>query len=407
MDVRGRTRSSPRPAPRRRGPELVTHPRRVSDANFAALSKSRAGYPPTSTETSNGWTGPANPRRPPARPSPRPPATGHFDFAREFKKVHGVTPFGHQRSGKGSPGTAVLRNLIGPERPDPLREVQHAHRHGCRREQKTDARWVATTMEAPGDPDVRLRLTRNFARHQLALPRPHTLALLSRRMRGRVFVVPYGGFAGRSRIPTKNSHEDWYVWHFTEIENIASILAAGELLSDDRVGAHSSITNRDIRDRRQRRLLRNAPYAENPAVSDHVPWYFNSKSPTHFTKQGFRDDIVFLGMNVGDLIASGVPWSASDGNAAVGTTEFTHDASGLGDFIDFDLMYGKWWNNISTDLDRQTRRAAEILVYQRVSLSLVSVVACRLPSTTNAIGSMFAGYTYPHMQLLTLPALFY
>jgi hypothetical protein len=220
-------------------------------------------------------------------------------------------------------------------------------------------------------------------------------------------IVPNGGFAGRIGLPAKDNPHDWYVWHFTKIDNLPGIFDTGEMLSDDLVQAHASITNREIRDRRKSRLVTHATYAATPAVSAHVPWYFNSRSPTHYATSGHRDEIVFLGMNLGDLIASNIPWCASDGNAAVGTTDFTNIAANLGDFIDFDVMSSKWWNATNDDPDRHTRRAAEILVYERVPLRLVTVAACRLPTTTQEVQRFIGQYAHPHIQTLTLPELFY
>ena len=220
-------------------------------------------------------------------------------------------------------------------------------------------------------------------------------------------IVPNGGFAGRIAQPNKEQPHDWYVWHFTKLENLPGILDVGEILSDDLVPGHASITNRDIRDRRKTKLVTQATYANAPAVSSHVPWYLNSRSPTHYATSNHRDEIVFLGLNLGDLINSNLHWCASDGNAAVGTTDFTDIVANLGTFIDFDLMVNKWWKATTEDPDRKTRRAAEILVYERVPLDLVTVAACRLPFTTQGVQQMLAPFNYTQIQALTVPELFY
>lgn len=220
-------------------------------------------------------------------------------------------------------------------------------------------------------------------------------------------LYPVSGFAGRSTLPTRENPRDWYVWHFTPIENLPAILDTGALVSESEVGDHTSITDRGVRDRRQRVRIDSAPYAYRPPVADHVPWYFTTKTVTHLRTRSHRDEIVFLGMNLGTLMDSGLPWIASNGNAAVGTTEFSHEAEAVSDFIDFDLMKQRMWNDTADDPDRMSRRCAEVLVYREVPLELIEIVAVNLPATAEIVDSILGGSRYPDLRAVIEPELFY
>ncbi len=108
------------------------------------------------------------------------------------------------------------------------------------------------------------------------------------------------------------------------------------------------------------------------------------------------DGLVFMGMRLGDLEASGLEWVASNANAAMALAEFTTDLDMLGEFADFDLLSAREWFNTPEDPDRMSRRAAEILVHDHVPLDLVSVVVARKEGTVADAQQTFedAGYTH-------------
>ncbi|WP_082455900.1 MULTISPECIES: DUF4433 domain-containing protein [unclassified Plantibacter] len=189
---------------------------------------------------------------------------------------------------------------------------------------------------------------------------------------------PQSGFFGLDEGPTRSNPEDWYVWHFTRVENLASIASEGSVLSDESKTQHLSVANADVKERRRTRLVTAPGYPEGRTVSSHVPWYFATKSPMLYVVQKNSSDngdgLIFLGMRIGDLVESGLSWCASDANAAAALTQFSTDLGTLGDFVDFGLLCQQMWNNTPDDPDRKSRRAAEVLVYDRVPLELVTVV---------------------------------
>jgi hypothetical protein len=145
-----------------------------------------------------------------------------------------------------------------------------------------------------------------------------------------------------------------------------------------------SVANPNVKERRTWPVEPDPAYPQS-AVHDHVPFYLTAKSPMLYvvtqngeeTYRAKSADLVFLGVALGDVIDSGATWCMSDGNAASAYTQFSRDVDTLGDFVDFDLLCRKMWNNTADDSNRQGRRAAELLVLKEVPLQLVSVVLTR------------------------------
>lgn len=198
---------------------------------------------------------------------------------------------------------------------------------------------------------------------------------------------PDGGFVAVGGAPSTRNAADWLVWHFTRLEYLTEIVADGGLTCDDDVTVRAdSVADPGIKAERRNRIIAADGYPLGRAVSAHVPWYIAAKSPMLYRvsktfPSSVLDNLVFLGMRLGDIVDTDLEWVASNANAASALTRFSTDLDSLGSFVDFDLLKAQYWNNIPEDLARASRRAAEILVYKRVPLDVMSVVAARNGST--------------------------
>ncbi|MCK8608520.1 DUF4433 domain-containing protein [Agromyces sp. C10] len=194
------------------------------------------------------------------------------------------------------------------------------------------------------------------------------------------------------------------VWHFTRLEYLREIASAGRLLCDEDVSPRAgSVANSDVKARRRTRIVNAPDYPSGRSVASHVPWYIAAKSPmlyvvTRNHPDAVLDRLVFLGMRLGDLEASGLDWVASDSNAATALAQFSNELDRLGDFVDFDLLSAQFWNNTTDDPDRMSRRAAEVLVYGHVPLDLVSVVVARNEATLEDARKLLADAGYSHLR---------
>jgi hypothetical protein len=97
----------------------------------------------------------------------------------------------------------------------------------------------------------------------------------------------------------------------------------------------------------------------------------------HTDYDGGTESLIFLGLPVGRIVDSGFVWCVSDANAATDFVEFTREVDQIGEFVDFDLLCQKWWNKTPDDQHRPSRRAAELLVLDRLPISMVTHVAAK------------------------------
>ena len=209
------------------------------------------------------------------------------------------------------------------------------------------------------------------------------------------------GFMSTTSAPDRADPASWFVWHFTHIDNLPGIAAAGELTCDSLARPSAQVTDTSIKGRRARMIVvpdDSRAYPQNAMVSDHVPLYFAPRSPTllrvvtgyNLPYKGGAAPLVLFGVTIADLMASTETWCFSDRNAAADIVRFRTDVTTLPDFIDFDLMREEIWRNTNDDPDRAARRAAEVLVYKRLPVGLISCVVASTESTLSAVQGMLA-----------------
>lgn len=175
------------------------------------------------------------------------------------------------------------------------------------------------------------------------------------------------------------------LYHFTHISNVASIAAEG-LFSDAQIEASrrtpTEVGHADVK-RRRRNLA--VPLAPGGWVADYVPFYFAARSPMLFiiskgdvpTYSGGQEEIVYLVTSTEKVVEERLPFVFTDRNAALRIAAYGNDLQDLDDYVDWDLMEGRMWNNTADELDRQERRMAEFLVHGHVPWSaFIGVAAC-------------------------------
>jgi hypothetical protein len=179
----------------------------------------------------------------------------------------------------------------------------------------------------------------------------------------------------------------WWVLHFTHLDNLPSIVAAGGIACDWQAaqrGMRTEVGDTSIKEARRRRTV---PVGPGGTVGDYVPFYFAPRSPMMFRiacdcrdaipgrYQGGDRPLIYLAARVGTVVDSGLSWVATDGNARATITHFSADLTEVRQMIDWELMRQKMWNSTAEDPDRERRRAAELLVQDRAPLSLFHEVA--------------------------------
>lgn len=132
-----------------------------------------------------------------------------------------------------------------------------------------------------------------------------------------------------------------YIYHFTCIDNLPSMLSQGAIHSVNSL-ARASLRPVDISDAviQGRRARKMVPGTPGGGLHDWVPFYFAPRSPMLFRTQrsnalgpNTRDRIVYIVSAVDLVEKSNQPWAFTDGHAAMRLSNFYDDVAKL-DAID-------------------------------------------------------------------------
>jgi hypothetical protein len=179
------------------------------------------------------------------------------------------------------------------------------------------------------------------------------------------------------------------IYHFTDIENLPSILEAGAVRCHRDAPTAVEIGNQDIKNNRQTVEVTCGPGGK---VCDYVPFYYAPRSPMlsaimNGRVEGVSTDqsrLVYLVASTEAAYANGLQCVFTDGNAGTfHITKFEDDAEKLSAHVDWPLMEAKLWFNTDEDPDRRRRRMAEFLIHESAPLEIFKGIAV-LNSTVEA-----------------------
>jgi hypothetical protein len=188
---------------------------------------------------------------------------------------------------------------------------------------------------------------------------------------------------------------DRYLYHFTHVDNLTTILEQGGLLCDRDVMDDGllavEVGDTSIKDRRR---YMSVPKPPGGSPCDYVPFYFATKSPMLFRisrggvvqyPDGDQEPLVYIVTSVEQVVAADLDWVFSDGNCASGITDYYDELSDLETAIDWPLMQERYWRDTADDPDRVRRRMAEFLVHRQSPWDLVIGVATRSQAMADAV----------------------
>jgi hypothetical protein len=209
------------------------------------------------------------------------------------------------------------------------------------------------------------------------------------------------------------------VYHFTHVDNLPGILEVGGLLADSAAAGSSlavDVGDRDIKDARRRRVV---PIPPGGPIADYVPFYFAPRSPMMYRiacdcRDGIPgryadgdDPLVYLVSSMDRIVAAGLRWVGTDGNAAAAVSRFAAATAELEEMVDWPLMSERIWKDVPDDLDRRRRRMAELLVHRRVPLDSILGFAVRTAERQRAVRTVLSAYGLAGRYLAVRPAWYY
>ncbi len=172
------------------------------------------------------------------------------------------------------------------------------------------------------------------------------------------------------------------IYHFTLINHLQSLIAAGGLLSKNamqQAGIDSTnIAHQSIQDRRATTLV---PCSVCGTLHDYVPFYFAPRSPMLYTihrgnvkgYEGGQEPLIYLVSTAQAVQAANLHFAFTDGHGIMALTDFFDDLAQLNQ-VDWDVMKSQYWNDTLEDNDRKRRRQAEFLVHNFFPWQLVTEI---------------------------------
>jgi len=193
-------------------------------------------------------------------------------------------------------------------------------------------------------------------------------------------------------------HSDHFIYHFTSIQNLPSILADRKLSCDTSVVERGVLKieagDRDIKEWRRRVTVPVHPYG---CPADYVPFYYAPRSPMMLkiksgqvpTYTGGQRPLIYFVSSARRVDDAGLTWVCADGNCANSLTSFHADLDSLEQQIDWAVMELRYWNDTADDPDRMRRRMAEFLVHQEVPLDVIAGIGTYDDATADQVRDQF------------------
>jgi hypothetical protein len=174
--------------------------------------------------------------------------------------------------------------------------------------------------------------------------------------------------------------ENGFLFRITHESNLPFILRHGLLCPNHPTqdASFRAIANQDVDEKRESCRV---PIQPGGVLHDYVPFYFAPRSPMLYWnyEQAHcpQEEILYLGSKVSSIAEAGLPFVFTSGHAIMHFSTWHSRVEDLAQAIDWPLMRGKYWNNVSSDTDRKRRRMAEFLVHRQVPLTVIGAIAVK------------------------------
>lgn len=186
-----------------------------------------------------------------------------------------------------------------------------------------------------------------------------------------------------------DNHKGKYIFHFTDLRNLDSIVKNGLLCTNEKNKLrikHQNIANQTIQKRRAKMDVTAGPGGK---VHDYVPFYFSSINPMLLTllnhKNCDQNLIIYLCINITRLDKADAVFTSASANT-IESPDFYDDPSHLDD-LDWDLIFSRKWK-MEYDEDKH-KKMAEALIYCRVDVSEIDAIVVYNESVKKRVQQIF------------------
>jgi len=186
-----------------------------------------------------------------------------------------------------------------------------------------------------------------------------------------------------------DEHKWRYIFHFTDIENLDSIIKNGLLCTNvkNALGIkHKNIANTTIQ---ERRANMDVPVGPGGKVHDYVPFYFSSINPMLLKKLNEKNVdqqfIIYLCVKIQRMEEEDAVFTDASANT-IETPSFYNDVKDL-DKLDWAAIDKKSWG-VSSD-DERHKKMAEALIHKRVDISEIDAILVFNNGIKDAVKKVF------------------
>lgn len=186
-----------------------------------------------------------------------------------------------------------------------------------------------------------------------------------------------------------DNHQNRYIFHFTDIHNLDSIIKNGLLCTNDKNEKgikHKNIANMTIQ---ERRAGMDVPVGPGGKVHDYVPFYFSSMNPMLLKKLNEKNVdqqfIMYFCIKIQRLEEDDAVFTDASANT-IEAPSFYDDVKDL-DKLDWQAIDKKSWG-VASDEERH-KKMAEALIHKRVDISEVDAILVFNDGIKEAVKKVF------------------
>lgn len=178
------------------------------------------------------------------------------------------------------------------------------------------------------------------------------------------------------------TNSDIQLYRVAHGKHLASLVARG-LLCRRIVQAEGiqfqTISNEEIEDKRAATTM---PCGPGGTLHDYVPFHFGPRSPM-MSRISYRNlpaytegqrPLLYLVTSVAAITRAGLLFTYTDGHPLAALSDTFDDADRIAERVDLPLMRERYWKDTEDDPDRERRRQAELLVFDRVPWEVIEEI---------------------------------